>query len=59
MPIGDWIREANERRRQRLREEGREEGFAEGRVQGYQIGYSDGTQGQPMQDLSDDSEQSS
>ncbi len=66
MPIGDWIREANERRRRRLREEGRKEGreeghatgFAEGRAQGYQIGYADGAQGQPRQDLSDNSEQS-
>ena len=31
MPIGDWIREANERRRERLREEGRKEGRKEGR----------------------------
>ena len=30
MPIGDWIREANERRRQRLRDEGRREGQVEG-----------------------------
>ena len=30
MPIGDWIREANERRRQRLRDEGRREGQIEG-----------------------------
>ena len=70
MPIGDWIREATEKRRQRLRDEGREEGrkegrkeghaagFAEGRAQGYQIGYADGAQGQPRQDLSDNSEQS-
>ena len=65
MPIGDWIREANERRRQRIRDEGRKqgreeghaEGFAEGRAQGYQIGYADGAQGEPMQDPSDDSEQ--
>ena len=35
MPIGDWIREANERRRQRLREEG------------YLKGYEDGRQGKP------------
>ena len=70
MPIGDWIREANERRRQRLRDEGREEGraegrkeghaagFAEGHAQGYQIGYADGAQGQPTQELSDDSDES-
>ena len=66
MPIGDWIREATERRRQRLRNEGREEGrkeghaagFAEGHAQGYQIGYADGAQGQPMQDRSENSEQS-
>ena len=67
MPIGDWIREANEKRRQRLREEGRAEGrkeghaagFAEGHAQGYQIGYVDGAQGQPMQDRSDNSDESS
>ena len=35
MPIGDWIREANERRRQRLREEG------------YRKGYEDAQQGKP------------
>ena len=67
MPIGDWIREANERRRQRLREEGREEGRAEGRkeghaagfAEGYQSGYVDGAQGQPMPDPSDNSDESS
>lgn len=35
MPIGDWIREANERRRQRLRQEG------------YLRGYEDAQQGRP------------
>ncbi len=55
MPIGDWIREANERRRQRIREEA----LAEGRKEGYQIGYADGSRGKPMQDLSENSEQSS
>ena len=30
IPIGDWIREANERRRQRIREEGRQQGQIEG-----------------------------
>lgn len=71
MPIGDWIREANEKRRQRIRDEGREEGLKkgreegrkegreEGRVQGYEIGYADGRQGQPMRDISENSEQSS
>ena len=74
MPIGDWIREANERRRQRIlnqgreegrkegreegRKEGREEGREEGRVQGYEIGYADGSQGQPLRDISESSEQS-
>ena len=71
MPIGDWIREATEKRRQRIldqgreeglkkgREEGRKEGREEGRVQGYEIGYADGSQGQPMRDISENSEQSS
>ena len=35
MPIGDWIREANERRRQRIRAEG------------YRQGYEDATSGKP------------
>lgn len=35
MPIGDWIREANERRRRRLRDEG------------YRLGYQDAVQGKP------------
>ncbi len=39
MPIGDWIREANERRRQRIR--------AEAIAQGYRRGYEDGIQGKP------------
>lgn len=43
MPIGDWIREANERRRQRLRLEGREAGFEEG----YSLGYKDAQEGRP------------
>ncbi len=59
MPIGDWIREANERRRQRIREEALAEGRKEGRKEGYQIGYADGSRGKPMQDLSENSEQSS
>ena len=65
MPIGDWIREANERRRQRLRDEGREEGkqqgreegreegiligFERGRAEGYGEGYIDGKEGNPPQ----------
>ena len=63
MPIGDWIREANERRRQRLRDEGRAEGRKEGHAagfaEGYQSGYVDGAQGQPMQDRSDNADESS
>ena len=39
MPIGDWIREANERRRQRIR--------AEGEAAGYRRGYADAAQGKP------------
>ena len=35
MPIGDWIREANERRRRRIRDEG------------YRLGYQDAVQGKP------------
>ena len=39
MPIGDWIREANERRRERWRREGFERGYEEG--------YADGRAGKP------------
>ena len=39
MPIGDWIREANERRRERLRREGFERGYEEG--------YADRDAGKP------------
>lgn len=42
MPIGDWIREANERRRQRLREEGRQIGLRQGREEGLQLGREEG-----------------
>ena len=42
MPIGDWIREANERRRQRLLAE------EEAKIaQGYRRGYEDAMQGKP------------
>ena len=55
MPIGDWIREANERRRERLREEGREQGRREGREEAlreiYGPDYSDSREGShPPQD---------
>ena len=43
MPIGDWIREANERRRQRIRDEGKAEGIA----LGYRRGYGDAIEGKP------------
>ena len=29
MPIGDWIREANERRREKLRQESYKQGYAD------------------------------
>ena len=51
MPIGDWIREANERRRERWREEGRQEG----REEGYDLGYTDAREGRPHQRPSTDS----
>ena len=43
MPIGDWIRQINERNRARLREEGKQEGRAEG----YMMGYRDAQEGKP------------
>ena len=39
MAIADWIRDANEKRRQRLRDEGR--------IEGYDMGYDDGAEGKP------------
>ena len=45
MPIGDWIREANEKRRQRILEQGR----TEGRTEGYRLGYDDAEKGKPRQ----------
>lgn len=39
MPIGDWIREANEKRRQKLRQEG------------YNLGYDDRDAGKPRRNL--------
>ena len=39
MPIGDWIREANEKRRRKLRQEG------------YNLGYDDRDAGKPRRDL--------
>ena len=55
MPIGDWIREAKERRRLRWRqeaiEEGHQAGIEEGRQvgikEGYERGYTDDQQGKP------------
>ena len=41
MPIGDWIREANERRRRKLRQEG------------YELGYADREAGKPHRYLAD------
>lgn len=48
MPIGDWIREANERRRERWRREGMQIG--------YKMGYADRDAGKPPNppDVSDD-----
>ena len=51
MAIADWIRDANEKRRQRLRDEGRVEGLRQGRIEGrgegYDMGYDDGVDGKP------------
>ena len=47
MAIADWIRDANEKRRQRLRDEGRIKGRIEGRREGYLMGYDDGAEGKP------------
>ena len=53
MPIGDWIREANERRRERLRREGMQIG--------YKMGYADSQAGKPPSppSVSDDKPQES
>ena len=51
MAIADWIRDANEKRRQRLRDEGHSQGLIEGirqgRGEGYDMGYDDRDQGKP------------
>ena len=51
MAIADWIREANEKRKQQLRDEGRSQGLIEGirqgRGEGYDMGYDDGAEGKP------------
>ena len=59
MAIADWIRDANEKRKQQLRDEGhsqgliegirqgRSEGLIEGRGEGYDMGYDDRDQGKP------------
>ena len=59
MAIADWIRDANEKRKQQLRDEGRSqgliegirqghsEGIIEGRGEGYDMGYDDRDQGKP------------
>ena len=47
MAIADWIRDANEKRRERLRDEGRREGRIEGRGEGYLMGYEDRDKGKP------------
>ena len=60
MAIADWIRDANEKRKQQLRDEGRSqgliegirqgrsEGLIEGRGEGYLMGYEDATEGKPL-----------
>ena len=51
MAIADWIRDANEKRKQQLRDEGRSQGLIEGirqgRGEGYDMGYDDGAEGKP------------
>ena len=47
MAIADWIRDANEKRKQQLRDEGRDEGRIEGRREGYLMGYEDRDKGKP------------
>ena len=51
MAIADWIRDANEKRKQQLRDEGRSQGLIEGirqgRGEGYDMGYDDRDQGKP------------
>jgi len=47
MAIADWIRDANEKRKQQLRDEGRIKGRIEGRREGYLMGYDDGAEGKP------------
>ncbi len=51
MAIADWIRDANEKRKQQLRDEGRSQGLIEGirqgRSEGYLMGYDDGAEGKP------------
>ena len=49
MAIADWIRDANEKRKQQLRDEGRSQGRIEGRSEGYLMGYEDATEGKPLQ----------
>ena len=49
MAIADWIRDANEKRKQQLRDEGRDEGRIEGRREGYLMGYQDRDKGKPLQ----------
>ena len=57
MAIADWIRDANEKRKQQLRDEGRSQGLIEGirqgriegRGEGYLMGYEDATEGKPLQ----------
>ena len=51
MPIGDWIREAHERWRERLRREGM--------LIGYKMGYADADAGKPPNppSISDDKPQ--
>ena len=45
MAIADWIRDANEKRKQQLRDEGRVEGLSKG----YMMGYEDRDKGKPPQ----------
>ena len=49
MAIADWIRDANEKRKQQLRDEGRSQGRIEGRSEGYLMGYEDAAEGKPLQ----------
>ena len=49
MAIADWLKDFNQKNRDKWRQEGHQEGHQEGRQEGYEMGYEDASEGKPKQ----------